>query len=65
MVERADILRLLYLYDKGGIYSDLDNTIDYPCLEKFVKNNKETFYFGHEQKFPKNASNNFIYSPNP
>ena len=31
MVERADVLRLLYLYDKGGVYSDMDNVIDYPA----------------------------------
>ena len=32
MVERADVLRLLYLYDKGGIYFDLDNKVNYTCL---------------------------------
>ena len=51
MVERADIVRLLYLYDKGGIYSDLDSEINYTCLENFIKENKETFYFGNEQKW--------------
>ena len=65
MVERTDILRLLYLYDKGGIYSDLDNKINYTCLENFIKNNNQTFYFGHEQFDPKKPSNNFIYSPTP
>ena len=65
MVERTDILRLLYLYDKGGIYSDLDNKIDYACLERFIGQNKGSFFFGHEQFDPKKPSNNFIYAPTP
>ena len=36
LVERADVLRLLYLYDKGGLYTDLDNDIDYPCLYELI-----------------------------
>ena len=65
MVERADIIRLLYLYDKGGIYSDLDNDINYTCLESFIKENKETFYFSNEQKWYRDSCNNFIYTDGP
>lgn len=32
MDEKVDLLRLFYLYDKGGIYSDLDNKINYTCF---------------------------------
>ena len=38
LVEKVDILRLLYLYDKGGIYTDLDNVVNYTCLDNFTKN---------------------------
>jgi mannosyltransferase OCH1-like enzyme len=48
MVERADVLRLLYLYDKGGVYSDMDNVIDYPCLYDFISTQNESF-FSQEQ----------------
>ena len=65
MVEKSDVLRLLYLYDKGGIYSDVDNKIDYACLEKFIENANETQFFSHEQKEDNLPSNNFIYAPTP
>ena len=32
-VYRSDVLRYLYLYAHGGVYSDLDNVIDYECLK--------------------------------
>ena len=64
MVERADVLRLLYLYDKGGVYSDMDNVIDYPCLYDLISTQNESF-FSQEQKQPTVPSNNFIYAPKP
>lgn len=36
-IEKSDYYRLWYLYEHGGIYSDFDNTIDYPCLIKLLK----------------------------
>lgn len=65
MVEKADLLRLLYLYDKGGVYSDLDNSINYTCLENFIEKINETQFFSQEQGKPTVPSNNFIYSPIP
>lgn len=40
MDEKVDLLRLFYLHDKGGIYSDMDNKINYTCLEKFIEKKK-------------------------
>ena len=37
--EKEDLLKLLYLYDHGGIYSDLDNQIDYDCLNTLQSKN--------------------------
>ena len=65
MVEKVDILRLLYVYEKGGMYSDIDNKINYECLYKLIKSKNETFYFGEEQWDSKFPSNNFIYSAYP
>lgn len=31
-IQRADILRVLYIYEYGGIYADLDMVINYQCL---------------------------------
>lgn len=46
-VEKSDYYRLQYLYEYGGIYSDLDNIIDYPCLmtllEPFRSQDKVVF----------------------
>ncbi len=36
-IERLDYYKLQYIYDYGGIYSDFDNIIDYPCLMKMLK----------------------------
>lgn len=49
MVEKTDILRLFYLYEKGGVYSDMDNSINYTCLEKFIEEKNETQFFSQEQ----------------
>ena len=35
-VEKADILRVLYLQKYGGIYSDFDNILNYTCLMEMV-----------------------------
>lgn len=32
MIEKADILRLIYVYNYGGIYSDFDMYCDYDKL---------------------------------
>jgi hypothetical protein len=64
LVERADVLRLLYIYDKGGLYTDLDNDIDYPCLYDFIGTRNESF-FSQEQKQPQLPSNNLIFAPGP
>jgi mannosyltransferase OCH1-like enzyme len=37
LVEKSDYFRLEYLYVHGGIYADLDNNIDYPCLMKLLE----------------------------
>lgn len=46
-IEKSDYYRLQYLYEYGGIYSDLDNVIDYPCLmnllEPYRKQDKLVF----------------------
>ena len=36
-IEKADYYRLKYLFEHGGIYSDFDNIIDYPCLMNLLK----------------------------
>jgi mannosyltransferase OCH1-like enzyme len=64
LVERADVLRLLYIYDKGGLYTDLDNDIDYPCLYELISTKNESF-FSQEQGQPLLPSNNMIYAPKP
>lgn len=64
MVERTDVLRLLYIYEKGGVYSDMDNVIDYPCLYDLISKQNQSF-FSQEQKNPIVPSNNFIYAPTP
>ena len=46
-IEKSDYYRLQYLYEYGGIYSDLDNIIDYACLmnllEPYRKQDKLVF----------------------
>ncbi len=39
-IEKSDYYRLWHLYEHGGIYSDFDNTIDYPCLTKLLEQYK-------------------------
>jgi hypothetical protein len=39
-VTKADILRLLYLQKYAGVYSDLDNIIDYTCLMRMLARKK-------------------------
>jgi mannosyltransferase OCH1-like enzyme len=65
MDEKVDLLRLFYLHDKGGIYSDMDNKINYTCLEKFIEKKNLTQFFSQEQYDETYPSNNFIYSPTP
>ncbi len=66
-VEKSDILRYLYIYEHGGVYSDLDNVIDYDCLNEFLADpSLPESFFGEEQKITEEKpSNNFIYAKSP
>ncbi len=63
-VERADLIRLLYIYENGGVYTDLDNAVDYNCLDDFLKD-KNTSFFAAEQHNISVTTNAFIYAPSP
>jgi hypothetical protein len=62
---------LYYLYKHGGIYSDFDNTIDYPCLikllEPYKNQNKLVFMTDskHTRASMKEMTTNLIYAPYP
>lgn len=60
--ERVDLLKLLYLYEKGGIYTDINNKIDYRCFYQWASNNQQKMFFGQIDSKPNNY---FIYAPKP
>ena len=63
--ERTDILRLLYLYDIGGIYSDLHSKVDFPCLYDIVNSNKDELFFGQDESNSVLPSSHIVYAPTP
>lgn len=70
-IEKSDYYRLQYLYENGGIYSDLDNVINYDCLMKLVEpyRNQDKLLFmtdgSHTRAKMKQMNNNLIFAPYP
>ena len=72
-IEKSDYYRLQYLYEYGGIYSDFDNIIDYPCLmsllEPYRNQDKVVFMTDgrgrHTRANLKEMTNNLIFAPYP
>ncbi len=72
-IEKSDYYRLQYLYDYGGIYSDFDNIINYPCLMKMLKpyRTQDKIVFMTDSKGVKTREtdhqmfNNLIFAPYP
>ncbi len=70
-IEKSDYYRLQYLYEHGGIYSDFDNIIDYPCLMKLIEpyRNQDKLVFmtdgKHTRQKMKEMTNNLIFAPYP
>ncbi len=68
-IEKSDYYRLQHLYNYGGIYSDLDNVIDYECLMKLLqpyKNQHKLVFMtnpNHNRKKMKEMTNNLIFAP--
>jgi mannosyltransferase OCH1-like enzyme len=59
------------LYEHGGIYSDFDNIIDYPCLLDLLKpyqsQNRLVFMTDgrHTKKKTQEVTTNLIFAPSP
>lgn len=70
-VEKSDYYRLQYLYEHGGIYSDFDNVINYPCLMELLKpyRNQDKLVFMTDEKHTRakiqEMTNNLIFAPYP
>jgi hypothetical protein len=61
-VTKSDILRLLYLQKYAGVYSDLDNIIDYTCVMRMLARKKGFWYAGEPfYVYPPQASNLFLF----
>ena len=57
----GDIIRLLALYEFGGIYIDADSVIIKPSrFNQFLRENKARVFFGWQHEHP--AGNKFIYN---
>lgn len=60
-----------HLYEYGGIYSDFDNIIDYPCLMKLLNpyKNQDKLVFmadlGMTREKHNRMPNHLIYAPRP
>ena len=54
VIQRCDMIRFMFLYKMGGIYSDLDN---YPTenLEKYMTENKDLYFVEMNNLFIKNS----------
>jgi mannosyltransferase OCH1-like enzyme len=46
---KSDLCRFIYLYYYGGLYLDLDTTVDLPCLNNYLKD-KRIFFEETPQK---------------
>jgi mannosyltransferase OCH1-like enzyme len=40
---KSDLCRFIYLYYYGGLYLDLDTTVDLPCLNNYLKDKRIFF----------------------
>jgi mannosyltransferase OCH1-like enzyme len=50
---RADIVRLLALYEFGGLYIDADSVVMKPAkFDQFLENNKAAVFFGYQELTP-------------
>lgn len=70
-IEKSDYYRLQHLYEYGGIYSDFDNIIDYPCLMKLLNpyRNQDKVVFMADPNMTREKHNrmpnHLIYAPRP
>ena len=45
-VQKADLFRMFYLYENGGLYTDLNIIVDYSCLMSNVEKLKYLHLIG-------------------